>query len=649
MSWARIARGSGPIAAIALLLLSLGIAWVSIAYAERTARPHDMAARTYVDFTLSNDDGGPVAAGRRLRAHHDGTDGYWADLVPGGTRVSFNIPFEVQHPDRQLALYLSIRELVRQIKVNGVTVQPDVPLQRLQGAVTSEPGLYLLPVGVLRQGPNILTIEKDPENEVYSLPEFSVGPAEELVSAYRARIFYTIDLPQAGVAILVFTALLCLIVNWPPTERLRMRWLVVYLLANATFTYVFSIDPPADLPLALTLTLIVLFNYLLGVTAFRYVWLDTAMPPVIFRWAMMAVALAGMISIGLLIASQADSEKMVPHLRLALRSSYGASILLLGGAIAAMVWRTAHNDNARWLEHLVLVTCFIIFIVDMISSITDVAVPFVNDLPVTLFWYPIMGVVLGLGLLLSLARQAGEARRVVVQSNAILAERLIQQNEELARSYAEQREMLATQATFEERQRIVRDMHDGIGGQLLGLLMQVRARRAKPAEVQLGLETSLADLRLIVDAMDTADGSYGDALQAFEHRVRPQVEAAGMALEMSHGLGDSERRPGPRNMLHVLRILQEAVTNAIRHSGATQLNISSEERDGALLLTIRDNGRGMPSTGSTGRGLDNMRRRAKELHGSIEFSSDRTGSVVMVRIPVSHDPSQPPLLALGRT
>lgn len=634
MNWAWIARGSGPIAAIALLLLSLGIAWATIAHAERAARPHDMAARTYVEFTLSNDAGEPVAAGRSLRAQHDGTDGYWADLVSGGTRVSFNIPFEVEHPDRQLALYLSIRELVRQIKVNGVTVQPDVPLQRLQGAVTSEPGLYLLPVGILRPGTNILTIEKDPENEAYSLPEFSIGPAEKLVGAYRAKIFYTIDLPQAGVAILVFTALLCLIVNWPATERQRMRWLVVYLVANATFTYIFSINPPADLPLALTLTLIVLFNYLLGVAAFRYVWLDTVMPAAAFRWAMMSTALLGVVSVGFLLASQFDNAKMVPHLRLALHCSYGASILLLAVAIAAMVWRTAHNDNARWMEHLVLVTCFVIFIVDMVSSMTDIAVPLADDLPVTLFWYPIMGVALGLGLLLSLARQAGEARRVVVQSNDILAARLTQQDAELAKSYAEQRDMLATQATYEERQRIVRDMHDGIGGQLLGLLMQVRARRAKPAEVQLGLETSLADLRLIVDAMDTADGSYGEALHAFEHRVRPQVEAAGLALEMSHGLGDSQYRPGPRNMLHILRTLQEAVTNAIRHSGATELHILSEERDGALMLTISDNGRGMSATGSTGRGLDNMRRRARELGGSIEFSSDSHGSVVRVRVPI---------------
>jgi signal transduction histidine kinase len=188
---------------------------------------------------------------------------------------------------------------------------------------------------------------------------------------------------------------------------------------------------------------------------------------------------------------------------------------------------------------------------------------------------------------------------------------------------------------LEERQRIVRDMHDGIGGQLLGLMMQVRSGGVDQVEVEQGLQSSIADLRLIVDSMDSAEDSLAETLRAFEHRVRPQVEAAGMRFMVEHGLDETKPGPGPRPTLQILRILQEAVTNAIRHSQATEISLSSREAaEATVAIAIRDNGRGLPDAIRGGRGLTSMRSRAQAVSGTLDISrGEESGTCLLLTLP----------------
>jgi signal transduction histidine kinase len=222
----------------------------------------------------------------------------------------------------------------------------------------------------------------------------------------------------------------------------------------------------------------------------------------------------------------------------------------------------------------------------------------------------------------------------VVQSNEILAARLEEQDAELARSYDAQKQMLQRQVVLEERQRIVRDMHDGIGGQLLGLMLQVRSGDVEKKQVEEGLQSSIADLRLIVDSMDTADDGLADTLRSFEHRVRAQVEAAGMTLRVEHGLDDSKSGPGPRPTLQILRILQEAVTNAMRHSSGSEIAfISRYDDDGLIRIVIKDNGTGMPADIKGGRGLASMRNRALAVGGTLEIEALEPGTALSLTLP----------------
>jgi signal transduction histidine kinase len=179
-------------------------------------------------------------------------------------------------------------------------------------------------------------------------------------------------------------------------------------------------------------------------------------------------------------------------------------------------------------------------------------------------------------------------------------------------------------------------MHDGIGGQLLGLMMQVRSGEVDRVSVEQGLQASLADLRMIVDAMDSAEEGLATVLSAFEHRAQSQVEAAGMAFRFDQTI-DPAVTLGPRPTLQVLRILQEAIANAMRHSKAGTIAVTAKGHDGAVTITIADDGQGLPRPLRRGRGLTSMETRARSLGGTLSVDSGPGGSTLTLVLPV-----QPP-------
>jgi len=229
----------------------------------------------------------------------------------------------------------------------------------------------------------------------------------------------------------------------------------------------------------------------------------------------------------------------------------------------------------------------------------------------------------------------------LARDRADLARVVTRQRQELDAKSRVLEEEMRRRAVLEERQRLVRDMHDGIGGQLLSLLARVRTGKVGLKQVEGDLLDGLNDLRLIVDSLDTAGDSLSEALTAFRVRAREQVETAGLGFDWRQD-GDLDLAVNnPRWVLNIYRFLQEAVTNAVRHSGGDRVAVSVARSNDTLRVSIADNGAGMPDpapeAGGNGKGLGTMRERAKLAGGSIAFEPgpEGRGTRVTLTAPIS--------------
>jgi signal transduction histidine kinase len=186
-------------------------------------------------------------------------------------------------------------------------------------------------------------------------------------------------------------------------------------------------------------------------------------------------------------------------------------------------------------------------------------------------------------------------------------------------------------------------MHDGTGGALVSAIAMAEAGDAAPAIAEV-LRDALADLRLSIDSLDPAEPDLVSLLAAARARLEPRFEGRGVRIAWDVHEVPRPAGFGPESALQVLRIFQEAVVNAMRHSGARTVTVRTRgERDAAgrawVALDVSDDGRGFdpgadaPHAGG-GRGLGNMRRRAAALGGELAVESAAGGTCVRLRMPV---------------
>lgn len=256
------------------------------------------------------------------------------------------------------------------------------------------------------------------------------------------------------------------------------------------------------------------------------------------------------------------------------------------------------------------------------------------------FWLPGLEAVYGLGVLALLSLLAAVSAATSTQElwrwardRPRLSRIIRNQQEEIEATALALQQQVKWSAVLEERQRLSRDMHDGIGGQLMSLLARVRSRRISPDQLEYELTDGLSELRLMVDSLDASEGSVADALAVLRSRIRTQTEAAGLSLEWSQAGDLNVVAEDPRWILNLNRLIQEAATNAVRHSRGDRVSVGIEATgDRQLIVTIEDNGIGF-DRGSVvaGRGLSNLTFRAVQLGGRLETGRTGSGGGAIVR------------------
>lgn len=169
-----------------------------------------------------------------------------------------------------------------------------------------------------------------------------------------------------------------------------------------------------------------------------------------------------------------------------------------------------------------------------------------------------------------------------------------------------------------ERRRIARDLHDGIGSRLVAAMAMLDAGNPKERRTLQDLELCMLGMRLAVDAMETASEPLADRLAGLRNRIQPALELRGGQMQWNVQVSEDMALPAGVAATEIFYILQEALSNVLQHSGATQVTVTMAPLpgQGTWRFEVCDNGVGWPAapdTGGTGhgQGVKGMHERAR--------------------------------------
>jgi signal transduction histidine kinase len=233
--------------------------------------------------------------------------------------------------------------------------------------------------------------------------------------------------------------------------------------------------------------------------------------------------------------------------------------------------------------------------------------------------------------------------------------------EERARRLEQEREERAERAVVEERERIARELHDVVTHHVSVIVIQagaaLRALERRPADARQAVEAidatarqALADMRRMLGILGRASpagaeaggtGGPDDALAPMPSLDRlgellEKVRAAGMPVELS--LSGERRSLDPGVELSAYRIIQEALTNALKHAPGARARVDVRYGPSALEVRVVDEGgagsRGLSVPGESGHGLIGMRERVAVFGGEFEAGPVARGFRVVARLPI---------------
>jgi signal transduction histidine kinase len=212
---------------------------------------------------------------------------------------------------------------------------------------------------------------------------------------------------------------------------------------------------------------------------------------------------------------------------------------------------------------------------------------------------------------------------------------------ELEAYHAEREEVLRQQDLLLERQRILADMHDGVGASLVGLQLYARSGQVDAKIVEQRAREAMQELRIAIDALEPAEGDLGVVLGNLRYRMEPLVESTGARLGWEVGELPPVEALEPSAVFSIQRILLEAISNALQHSGARHIRLSARPNGDRIEIRVADDGAGYDAlAGRPGVGFGTMRARAQKLGALLEIASRRgEGTTVSLTIPCQLAPA----------
>lgn len=544
-------------------------------------------------------------------------------IAPGTARYSLHLAAEVPPragPPVPSALYLPNVNTARVISVGGTVVYraEGNPL-RLWNRPVQVDLPEIAPAGVPRE----ITIElAAPAQQGIEVWPVYLGAAPPLRAAHDARLWRGIDSARFVQWAAVLLMVGHLAVYFASRQERGHLWLALASGLAIVFLAQFAGNaPPLSFARWTPIWMFSVFGYVALVMRFVFERLETDYP-------LLRRAVA--IFIGLAVLGYV----LVPE-----RAALVYGLALTGGtvivslSVLSILW--FHRARLGSWHFGVYFVCFSTAAALGVVETIATAAPF-PVLPLHLFHFaPIFVSLAAVWLFLS---QLIDSLRQLTARNVSLEALVSEKTAELERSFEALAAAREREAVERERARFLLDLHDGIGGQLTNTLAYIENTASGDETIRVALEDAMRDLALMLDCLETED-SIATLLGMLRTRLDSLLAENGLEFNWRVEGEPHLPQPGPSNNLSLLRIVQEAITNTIKHAGASVIEIYADETQ----VRISDNGRGFdptaPGAGQNGHsnggghGILGMKRRAEQIGVAFSLETGPDGTRLVLSMP----------------
>ncbi|HSW07793.1 sensor histidine kinase [Aquabacterium sp.] len=551
------------------------------------------------------------------RPHHSGV-------------VTYRLNFDVESAaggGTLYALYIERACSALDVVVNGQLAYRGGRMSEPVSRNCQQPQLVPIPAGMLVAKGNAIDLlvrgfslaEVGSAQRAGGLSRVELGPHDVLAQRHQWRMAFAIRLPEIVSGTLVLMGSFMFVMGWLNRKQSYLAYFGALMLGWAlVLSRLWLTDLPwshrsSELLLAGLMSLITLaaVQFLMRYADRRFRWLDIGLP------LQCVVMGASLLAAG-------------PQRLHGTTSAWFTLLSLEITAAAAFYLVDSHRRRPRqlWLMGPLLAVVGVALATEFLAlqAQADARIGFIAQLVPSL-------VFLALGL--RLVQQYGRALESAEQGRAELEIRIREATAQIERNFAQLSELKVEQVTERERKRIAADLHDDLGAKLLTIVHTSNDERISTLARE-----ALEEMRLSVRGLTGKPVRLSDALGDWRAEVISRLAQSGVEGEWSSPPDDDVTGTlSARAFVQTTRILREAVSNIIKHSGASHCSVRCGIAEGDFQLVIQDNGNGIPleldGKLDKGHGMASMKSRAKQLQGQcLVESGPGYGTVIRLTLPL---------------
>ena len=488
------------------------------------------------------------------------------------------------------------------------------------------PQLVTLPAALLQERGNLLDLQVQghtlagvaSRQRAGGLSALKVGPQALLAAEHEQRLFWNVTSVQVVAVVLAVLGLVTLALGWANRGEsylvhfggLALGWALMsarlwwrdlpWDTSVMEFLFCFGFAPVAGLAV----------QFLLSYAGLRMRRVEIALA---VQWLLVPATL--------LLAGP-------NHLFVLAGVWYVLLMAEVFGAVGLYLRTTWHGRRDDfWPMLMLLVALAFAALVELGVQHGVLGLPRIQMLQFTV---PLMfiGVAVRLLQMFAQALQAAEAGRTTLEV------RVQEATAEIERNFTQLAELRVEQVTEKERKRIAGDLHDDLGAKLLTIIHTSESERISTLARE-----ALEEMRLSVRGLTGKPMRLGDALADWRAETVLRLGQANIEADWRGPAEETDQLLPARGFVQTTRILREAVSNIIKHSGASHCKVRCAISDRQFGVTIQDNGKGIPmeldGKLDRGHGMSSMKHRAKQMQGQcLVESGPGYGTVIRLTLPL---------------